>query len=127
MDEKFFVREFEQVLSCPMTKDELVAACDELATQLVELEEQTADMAETVKALKDENTRRKEAVSVMARRVRSRKTDRAVTVREYLTPDGKSVEGVRTDTGEVVSTRPADMKERNKDLFPGPEGASADA
>lgn len=116
-------------LSVMLTEEEARAKGIELASyvqQLNELEERakqiSADMKKEIKALQAK-------VMVLTRIVRTGKEDREVECYERRNNSLMTIETYRTDTGELVETRPMSANERQLAMFPQPlraVGRSAD-
>lgn len=108
---------FDRKLPCVLTEQELAIKRDEIARKvheykLAEAEKRavTATLASRVKALRADIERLGEEIS-------ERTEERLVPCQEESVYEASRVDLIRTDTGEVVGSRPMTGEERQESIF----------
>lgn len=114
-----------EILPCPLNDDELRERADRAARKQAELESEEEQIALLKKASKERTERLGSEVRSLLREVRTRSEDRDVQVVDRVSDEGDLMETVRTDSGEIVRSRPLTPAEKQVVLFPGREHAGA--
>jgi len=105
-------------LPCRLTHDELLERGDELARVQEEIMNAEARAAEIKQNLKSEMAALESRRGILAMAVRRREELRDVQCHVVLDYDRRTVAVVRSDTFEVVDSRPATTDELQQVLFP---------
>lgn len=105
-----------QSLPVPLTKEELLQRADRLSWTLAELRALEIEQEAAKKRMKEKHDELKGEVSGLTKTVRERTEERTVEVVILLDDDNKKVYSVRTDSGEVISTRPMRNDEQQLEL-----------
>lgn len=115
----------ERPLYCDLTPDELRERGDQLAVLMGEIDHEREEIKETVKELKQALAEKTLRAAKLAGTIRMRREERAVTIETRAITGGVAQE-IRTDTGEVIRTRPMTEAERQR-MLPriGPEAEAA--
>lgn len=107
-----------ELLQVRLSDAELLDWGQRLAQVEVDLREHQLRAKAVRKELKEEEAKLKAIRSSLAGVVRSKEEARPVEIQSYLSARGQ-VEDIRTDTGEVVRTRPAREGELQGRMFDG--------
>ena len=116
-----------EILPVPLTEAELLARGDEAARIQETRDRKDGERDAANKAAKAEIQGLEETLHHLLRQVRRKSEDREVEVLDRRNEDELTMEVVRTDTGEVIRSRPLTPEELQIKLFPAgeQEGASA--
>lgn len=118
------LRETTRALSCKLTDDEVRQSGEALAALVEDMANEEARATDVKQQLKARMTELESKRYQLASKVRRREEIRDVAVK-LLLHENNLVHIVRTDTAEVIETRPATDRERQPDLPL--EGAGAQA
>ena len=111
-----------ELLSCDLTPDEVRERGEEAARKQEERDTQEALRQASQKTFKGTIESLEGSVRHLLKEVRSKSTRRDIEVIQEARHDAGMMETIRTDTGEIVRTRPLTANERQTSLFP-PEPA----
>lgn len=114
-DKKLKIETVDRECYVDLTMDEVRAKGQELAQKIQDVDEATNDLKEVVKAEKSKIQVLVLESKKLAENVRQRRELRVVPVDIVDAGEGK-VSEIRTDTGEVLRTRPASDRERQLTL-----------
>lgn len=117
-------------LPVPLTDDELLAKAKELASKLAEADDVESRKKVAVAECKAEADRIDSEVSWLASMLRSGKEPREVEVRKVRDEASRTIDTMRLDTGEIVSSRAMTIHELQRPLFedkPGEDKPDKDA
>ena len=112
------LRRYTKPMTCRLTDDELRQYCDDLARSLEEIDDQVMredSVKKELKALKARMSELESKRTALAIKVRRREEMRDVEVSVVVLESGVAQE-IRTDTGEVITTRPLREDEKQKVL-----------
>jgi len=111
------------MLRCKLTEDELrtksrslVNALTERNQQEQEIESEKADFKDRLKQLKKDLDEKDSDVVRLANDLRTQTEERPVECIETKDERRQQISVIRTDTGEVVSTRPFSARDRQEEL-----------
>jgi hypothetical protein len=104
-------------LPVPLTDAEILLKSDQLATKLTERNEMELERKGANKDMKEQIARVEENIDLLRREVKHRQEVRPVPCHEDMDHQRKMVALIRSDTGELVSTRAMTESERQVRLF----------
>lgn len=116
-------------LSVILNSEEARAKGLELAEKVVKLEDAKLALKGIQKRMKDDMEKLEKEIALISQVVKSGKEDREVECFEVRNNTLMTIETYRTDTGEMVATRPMTANERQLTMFPklkGIEGGKGD-
>lgn len=106
----------EKLLEVPLDDDAVRERADLAAQLSARIDDAAEAKAQAAKDAKAEIDEMKIEMRKALREVRIRRVEEMVSCDVVLTPSARSVSIVRKDTGEIISTRPANESELQIDL-----------
>ncbi len=107
-----------ELLSCDLTPDEVRERGEEAARKAQERDTIEAERQSSQKSYKGRVESLEGQVRHLLSEVRSKSTRREIEVISEARHDAGMMETIRTDTGEIVRSRPLTANERQTSLFP---------
>jgi hypothetical protein len=108
---------FKQALKCELTQSEIAAMKDRMALLYGEWQAAEAKRKVEAKKLKDDADLLAKELAAVNRDIRNGWVFRDIECREIRDDVGCRIDLMRTDTGEIVSSRPMQPHERQRALF----------
>ena len=119
------INRFTKVLPCKLSDEELGEKAKEIADVYTEIDALEDEKKVRASEYTEKINERSRAMAELIEQVKTRSAPRPVECITRANDRLGEVDEVRTDTGEVIETRPMGEDERQRDMFNGSAEASA--